>query len=59
MKLEFVDFVSMMDAKAACSGDKGGRIITSHSGCNKDGERAVYKWVYYACSLAAFLINLG
>ncbi|KAF2787583.1 hypothetical protein K505DRAFT_257392 [Melanomma pulvis-pyrius CBS 109.77] len=43
MKLHFVDMVSARDAKASCFGEKGGRIITSHEGCNKEGERAVYK----------------
>ncbi|KAF2711410.1 hypothetical protein K504DRAFT_532002 [Pleomassaria siparia CBS 279.74] len=43
MKLHFVDMVSARDAKASCSGPNGGRIITSHNGCNTEGERSVYK----------------
>jgi hypothetical protein len=43
LKLHFVDIVSARDAKAACHGEMGGRVITSHEGCNQEGERAVYK----------------
>lgn len=42
MKLRFVDAVSARDATAACH---DGLIITSHEGCNVEGERAVYKSV--------------
>ncbi|UPX09699.1 uncharacterized protein EKO05_0000383 [Ascochyta rabiei] len=46
MRLHFVDASSARDARAACHGGHGGLgglIITSHEGCNKDGERAVYR----------------
>lgn len=43
MKLHFVDTSSTRDARAACHGDAGGLIITSHESCNEDGERAVYQ----------------
>ena len=46
MKLHFRDAATARDAKAACHGGHGGMgglIITSHDGCNRDGERAVYK----------------
>ncbi|OAL51833.1 hypothetical protein IQ07DRAFT_506253 [Pyrenochaeta sp. DS3sAY3a] len=41
--LHFVDTSSTRDARAACHGDTGGLIITSHESCNVDGERAVYQ----------------
>ncbi|KAF2648810.1 hypothetical protein K491DRAFT_612001 [Lophiostoma macrostomum CBS 122681] len=40
MKLHFVDSSSARDATHACS---NGAIITSHQGCNAEGERAVYR----------------
>ena len=40
MKLHFVDKVTARDALHAC---KDGMVITSHEGCNPEGERAVYK----------------
>ncbi|RAR10711.1 gpi anchored protein [Stemphylium lycopersici] len=43
MKLHFVDASSARDARAACYGNNGGLIITSHSGCNEEGERSVYR----------------
>ncbi|KAF2727296.1 hypothetical protein EJ04DRAFT_404095, partial [Polyplosphaeria fusca] len=43
MRLHFVDTVSARDAKHACMNEHGGLIITSHSGCNNEGERKVYK----------------
>ncbi|KAF2195535.1 hypothetical protein K469DRAFT_722749 [Zopfia rhizophila CBS 207.26] len=43
MKLKFVSTVSARDAKHACSHKDGGFIITSHSSCNEEGERSVYK----------------
>lgn len=43
MQLHFVDTSSTRDARAACHGDAGGLIITSHESCNEDGERAVYQ----------------
>lgn len=47
MMLHFVDETAARDARAACHGGHGGMgglIITSHQGCNNDGERAVYKY---------------
>ena len=43
MKLEFVSEMSARDAHNACMHDDGGYIITSHDGCNDEGERTVYK----------------
>ena len=47
MMLHFVDASSAHDARIACHGGHGGMgglIITSHEGCNKDGERSVYRY---------------
>jgi hypothetical protein len=47
--LHFVDAGSAQDARAACHGGHGGiggLIITSHQSCNRDGERAVYKYAH-------------
>ncbi|KAI4644488.1 hypothetical protein J4E93_006393 [Alternaria ventricosa] len=43
MKLHFVDTSSARDARAACHDADGGLIITSHEGCNDEGERSVYR----------------
>jgi hypothetical protein len=44
MKLSFVDASSARDAYHASYEleNGGGRIVTSHEGCNKEGERSVY-----------------
>ncbi|PSN61431.1 hypothetical protein BS50DRAFT_151705 [Corynespora cassiicola Philippines] len=42
MKLVFKDRIAARDARLACSDEDGGLIITSHEGCNVDGERSVY-----------------
>ncbi|KAF2263947.1 hypothetical protein CC78DRAFT_617150 [Lojkania enalia] len=43
IKLHFVDTVSARDAKEACMNEHGGIVVTSHEGCNSDGQRSVYK----------------
>jgi hypothetical protein len=44
MKLSFVDTSSARDAYHASYEQKkgGGLVVTSHEGCNDDGERKVY-----------------
>jgi hypothetical protein len=44
MKLSFVDTSSARDAyHASCEQKKGGGlVVTSHEGCNDEGERKVY-----------------
>ncbi|KAF1963739.1 hypothetical protein CC80DRAFT_498862 [Byssothecium circinans] len=42
MKLSFRDAWTARDAKAAAHSKKGGLIISSHEGCNPEGERTVY-----------------
>jgi hypothetical protein len=44
MKLSFVDASSARDAYHASYEQEqgGGRIVTSHEGCNSEGERSVY-----------------
>jgi hypothetical protein len=46
MKLSFVDASSARDAYyASCEQEKGGGlVVTSHEGCNREGERSVYKY---------------
>jgi hypothetical protein len=46
MKLSFVDVSSARDAYyASCEHEKGGGlVVTSHEGCNREGERSVYKY---------------
>jgi hypothetical protein len=43
IKLSFVDTSSARDAYSSCKEENGGLMITSHDGCNKEGERAVYR----------------
>jgi hypothetical protein len=40
--LKFTDTSSAIDARLACHGPEGGIIVTSHVGCNPEGERSVY-----------------
>ncbi|KAJ4303267.1 hypothetical protein N0V90_002160 [Kalmusia sp. IMI 367209] len=42
MTLKFFDTSSAVDARLACHGPEGGVIVTSHDGCNNEGERTVY-----------------
>jgi hypothetical protein len=44
LRLDFVDLSSARDAFYSCHGQDGGLIITSHDGCNEDGERSVYRY---------------
>ncbi|KAJ4308075.1 hypothetical protein N0V94_009504, partial [Neodidymelliopsis sp. IMI 364377] len=49
MQLQFTSPSLAQDARAACLGGHGGTgglVITSHESCNRDGERAVYKYTY-------------
>ena len=43
MKLKFFDTSLALDARVACHSEEGGIIVTSHEGCNKAGERGIYK----------------
>lgn len=43
IKLHFVDASSARDARAASHHNGTGLIITSHEGCNAEGERSVYR----------------
>ncbi|KAF2445959.1 hypothetical protein P171DRAFT_277068 [Karstenula rhodostoma CBS 690.94] len=40
--LKFADTSSAIDARLACHGPEGGIVVTSHLGCNPEGERSVY-----------------
>ncbi|KAF2115304.1 hypothetical protein BDV96DRAFT_646316 [Lophiotrema nucula] len=59
MKLHFVDTVSARDARHVCSDEHGGFIITSHYGCNEEGERAVYRVKDVELSKDEFSIELS
>ncbi|KAF1915960.1 hypothetical protein BDU57DRAFT_422039, partial [Ampelomyces quisqualis] len=43
MEISFVDKVSAQNAYHACRENGEGLVITSHHGCNTEGERAVYR----------------
>ncbi|KAF2202214.1 hypothetical protein GQ43DRAFT_5691 [Delitschia confertaspora ATCC 74209] len=59
MKLSFVSGVSKRDAHHACKHEKGGYIITSHSTCNAEGERSVFKIKNIALSEDEFGLELS
>lgn len=42
INLKFADTSSAIDARLACHGPEGGIVVTSHLGCNPEGERSVY-----------------
>lgn len=43
MTLEFFDAAAAADATGACHDeDEGAIIVTSHEGCNNEGERVAY-----------------
>lgn len=43
IKLSFSSESAALDARHACHHEKGAYVITSHKGCNTEGERNVYK----------------
>jgi hypothetical protein len=63
MQLQFTSPSSAQDARAACLGGHGGTgglVITSHESCNRDGERAVYKYLpphYFHFSVLIFFVE--
>jgi hypothetical protein len=46
LRLDFVDLSSARDAFYSCHSQDGGLVITSHDGCNEDGERSVYRYAH-------------